>query len=223
MNCKDCRDPKNCPFHGGWIVTDESGHAKYHICDKYSFYLKQLDYEKHNLVKGIQNKTFANFIAKTDEEKRVLCKCQEFVKKKPFLNGQGLALLGTYGVGKTHLSAAIYSEISKTNTVMFVSPACIKGSFEEIQEYFDLMKEPDLLIIDDLGNEINNQFFIKEFYKLIDYRYIYKKGIILNTNLSVDGLIALLGDRTIDRLREMVLFFIFKTTQSKRVSIQDWC
>jgi DNA replication protein DnaC len=106
---------------------------------------------------------------------------------------------------------------------MFVSPACIKGSFEEIQEYFDLMKEPDLLIIDDLGNEINNQFFIKEFYKLIDYRYIYKKGIILNTNLSVDGLIALLGDRTIDRLREMVLFFIFKTTQSKRVSIQDWC
>ena len=63
-------------------------------------------------------------------------------------------------------------------------------------QYFDC----DLLIVDDLGTEIINQFTATVLYNVINTRISRKKSTIINTNFSRDELRAKYADRITSRL-----------------------
>ena len=63
-------------------------------------------------------------------------------------------------------------------------------------KYFDC----DLLIIDDLGTEMTNQFTVSCLYNLINTRLNHGRPMIINTNLSRDELRKRYADRITSRL-----------------------
>ena len=63
-------------------------------------------------------------------------------------------------------------------------------------QYFDC----DLLIIDDLGTEVINQFTTTVLYNVINTRISRKKSTIINTNFSQDELRAKYADRITSRI-----------------------
>ena len=60
--------------------------------------------------------------------------------------------------------------------------------------------ECDLLIIDDLGTELNNAFVSSQLFYCVNQRLIRKKGTIISTNLSMDMLRDTYSDRISSRI-----------------------
>ena len=58
----------------------------------------------------------------------------------------------------------------------------------------------DLLIIDDLGTEMTNQFTIAALYNLINTRLNSSKSMIINTNLRGEDILPRYGDRIASRI-----------------------
>lgn len=118
-----------------------------------------------------------------------------------------VAMFGGTGLGKTHLSSAVAGTvIEKGYDVYYVSSVRMMSDFE--QKRFesrndintDIYFDCDLLIIDDLGVEIVNQFTASCLYDIINSRLNSHKSTILNTNLSCDEFRNRYWDRITSRV-----------------------
>ena len=120
-------------------------------------------------------------------------------------------LLGTTGLGKTHLSTAVAERVIERGfDVLYVSSISMLGDFEErrfgnsgmspysndTQRYY----ECDLLIIDDLGTEVVNKFTQAYLYEVINTRINNRKCTIINTNLTASDIMATYTDRIHSRV-----------------------
>jgi len=107
-----------------------------------------------------------------------------------------LLMIGKPGLGKTFLSAAIAGEVSKAGyAVVYDSVTTIISVMEG--EKFDRNDESegsakylhcDLLILDDLGTEMNTPFAQSALYRLVNHRLTKELPTIVSTNLSKDEL-----------------------------------
>lgn len=104
---------------------------------------------------------------------------------------------GGSGLGKTHLSLAIAKEVIDNGYgVVYASAPDILSKLESERFNDDkstdatenLLKECDLLIIDDLGTEFLTQFTLSKIYNIINTRMLLKKPIIISTNLTLKEL-----------------------------------
>lgn len=122
-----------------------------------------------------------------------------------------IAMFGGTGLGKTHLSSAVAGKvIEKGHDVYYASALSLFADFEmrrfgnsssasadgNINRYFDC----DLLIIDDLGTEVTNQFTTSCLYDVINSRLNSKKPTIISTNLSQDEFRKRYWDRITSRV-----------------------
>ncbi len=122
-----------------------------------------------------------------------------------------IAMFGGTGLGKTHLSSAVAGKvIEKGHDVYYASALSLFADFEvrrfgnsasasadgNINRYFDC----DLLIIDDLGTEVTNQFTTSCLYDIINSRLNSKKPTIISTNLSQDEFRKRYWDRITSRV-----------------------
>jgi len=122
-----------------------------------------------------------------------------------------LALFGGTGLGKTHLSSAVAGAvIEKGNDVYYISATNVFADFEqkrfgnsssyestgEIDQYFTC----DLLIIDDLGSEMINQFTVSCLYNVINSRLNHKKPTIISSNLTQEEFRKKYWDRISSRV-----------------------
>lgn len=125
------------------------------------------------------------------------------------LNSDSILMIGKTGLGKTHLSLAIAQEISKSGySALYASAPDLFRKLQE--EYFgrgeqgtDTMKtllEADLVIIDDLGAEIDNQFTMTSLYNIVNTRINYGKPVIISTNLSLKEIEQRYSERIASRL-----------------------
>lgn len=142
---------------------------------------------------------------------------QIFRKMKSYAEGfssateENLVLFGNTGLGKTHLSSALARVvIERGYDVFYVSSIAMISDFEyrrfgnsagedtgtDLDRYFDC----DLLIIDDLGTEINNHFTTTVLYNLINTRLNRRKPVIINTNLTQDEFRKRYWDRITSRI-----------------------
>lgn len=137
---------------------------------------------------------------------------------------ENLLFLGGTGLGKTHLSTAAAKRIIERGfDVRYVSALKLISDFEdkkfkngevssnassEVESYFDC----DLLIIDDLGCEVSNQFTVSSIYDIINTRINRKKSTIISTNLTQNDLRTRYWDRITSRLLGEYRVLVFTGT-----------
>jgi DNA replication protein DnaC len=105
-----------------------------------------------------------------------------------------LTLLGSYGVGKTHLAAAIANEaLDRQEHVLFaVVPDLLDHlratfgpqSTVAYDERFELVRTVPLLILDDLGTESATPWAREKLYQVINHRYNERLATVITTNLK---------------------------------------
>ena len=135
--------------------------------------------------------------------------CQSFVKTFD-TNFSNLLLLGETGVGKTFLSNCIAKELLDSyHSVIYLTAIELFKCFEnsdfnkgEDVEYQDVSYfiDCDLLIIDDLGTELNNSFINSQLFLCINERILNKKSTIISTNLSLEQINRSYTERVFSRI-----------------------
>ena len=131
--------------------------------------------------------------------------CKQFVNQFP--KGQNLLFQGNTGVGKTFLTNCIaYELIRSSYTVTYVTAHQffdILGEYtfhKKQEEQYHFLFETDLLIIDDLGTEMNNGFVDSALFDCINDRFINSRSTIISTNKSLKQLEQNYSKRVTSRL-----------------------
>jgi DNA replication protein DnaC len=117
-------------------------------------------------------------------------------------------LIGGTGLGKTHLSTSVArGVIDRGFDVLYVTAVGMVGDFEakrfgngESVRSTERYYNADLLIIDDLGTEMVNQFTLSFLYDVINSRINNRKSTFINTNLNKNEIEAKYSERITSRL-----------------------
>lgn len=141
--------------------------------------------------------------------------------------------LGT-GTGKTTSAIAILNEFTKiqvkrhvqgktqltTNPTMFIKAADFQNIFnaqfrghKEIQmesaekyyNYKELMKEVQLLVIDDIAVRTGSEVFNTEMYEVIDHRAVMELATIFTSNVPIAELNKFIDPRVASRIEGMTV------------------
>lgn len=122
----------------------------------------------------------------------ILKMCKDYAENFNHQGAQSLLFMGGVGLGKTHLTMAIVSEVvgkgylpvygSAENLFTTIESEKFSG---EGRGNYETILNCDLLVIDDLGAEMTTAFTKSVLYNLINTRILSKKPTIINTNLSM--------------------------------------
>lgn len=159
-------------------------------------------------------KTFENYEAKTKEQKLALKTCQYVSQKVTEGVSKNIIMVGSVGTGKTHLASAMCHYLAdfgdKYNVKMATVTEIIRYYRSSYSNDNDLTEDKvistltnkDLLIIDELGTSKGDDKELNILFEVINNRYEYKRPTVLISNLDIDAVKELLGQRIIDRLKE---------------------
>ena len=142
----------------------------------------------------------------------ILTMCKNYAMKFDG-NSPNLVFTGGPGLGKTFLSACIARAVSqKGYSVAYESASVALGAFEKekfsrdmeeaanagakVRRYLDC----DLLILDDLGTEMNTAFTQSALYTIINPRMTTGKQTIISTNLDENALASQYSAQITSRL-----------------------
>ncbi len=184
--CEKCRDT-------GFVGSEEC------ICRRRALILA--GYESSGIGALLGKQTFETFSLAYNSGNASISRAYERMKSyAENFTGEGdgnLLLVGATGLGKTHLSTAVAGVVIERGfDVKYETAQNIMSDFERWQfhrrtgdddpteRYF----ECDLLIIDDLGCELTNDFTVSCLYNLINTRINRGRGMIISTNLSAADL-----------------------------------
>ena len=197
FSCPDCRDT-------GYI-----GREKCHCLRQAEI---SLLYEQSGLQEMLANNNFSllSYEYHTGEDlshfEKAVETCKIFVKNFDS-DYHNLFFYGTVGTGKSFLSCCVAKELmdqgcsviyfGATGLFDLLSDAAFhtKNRDERQNAYADLY-QCDLLIIDDLGTELTNQFTSSQLFSLLNERHLGKKSTLISTNFTL----AQLRDRYSDRI-----------------------
>lgn len=130
-------------------------------------------------------------------------------------NSPSIIMYGKTGLGKTHLSLAVADKIIKNGfSVVYDSAENLFSRLadenfshgynnSDKREFLESIVSVDLLIIDDLGTEMENRYYKSVLYNIINTRYIHSLPIIINTNLTLKDL----GNRYDERILSRILSY----------------
>lgn len=172
------------------------------------------------LPEFFKDKVFSNFHCRENAEAFMAA---QRVANEP--ESKGLFLYGPPGTGKTHLAAAIVNaRLEKGMHAVFVTVPelmadirCTIGRGHDTSRLLEIVKDVDLLVMDDMGAERLTDWVIEQLFDLINARSMRKKQTIVTSNYSPSELVArmavrdragkieddLPGHRIVSRLSEM--------------------
>lgn len=126
--------------------------------------------------------------------------------------GRNLLLIGKPGCGKTHLACAVGLEVLNagrsvryttiTDMVRRLTDTWRNRDGECESEVLAELGTVDLLILDEAGMQSGSNVELTKICEVIDRRYNAPRPTIVISNLGVEALKPLVGDRVIDRLRD---------------------
>ena len=119
-------------------------------------------------------------------------------------------LMGNPGTGKTFLINCVakalmdsyHSVIYLTSTDLFesFSRAIRRHDDAEQEETEDAIMNCDLLIIDDLGTEMNNSYTTSRLFYVLNQRMVLHKSVMISTNLNFRAMQDRYSDRIVSRI-----------------------
>jgi len=125
----------------------------------------------------------------------------------------GLMFCGDVGTGKTFLACCIANAVlERGGEVLFlIVPDFldrIRATYadrDDVSErdLVEQAKNVPLLVLDDLGAHTYSEWARQKIYSLLNYRLNHKLPVIVTTNLNLQELQELLGERTASRLIQM--------------------
>lgn len=211
-HCSKCKDT-------GYINNEKCNCFKQAIAD--------LMYSDSNIKAILSHENFSKFsfryysddyiddalgLSPLSNMQKVVAGCKSFIKHFSKKH-DNLLLLGNTGVGKTFLANCIAKELlDRGYTVIYLTSFRLfdileknKFSKDEDSSYhasnqFDYILDCDLLIIDDLGTELNNSFTNSQLYLIVNERLLRQKSTIISTNLSLTNINTIYGERVFSRI-----------------------
>ncbi|MBQ7322480.1 MAG: ATP-binding protein [Clostridia bacterium] len=219
-------------------ACSDSGYVDGKMCACMRRALTMAGYETSGIGTLLQSQTFETFSleyyrqnpAAYEAMARNLDVMKRFADHFSEDNMRNLLLMGSTGLGKTHLSSAVARRvIDRGFDVQYVTAVGMLADFEyqrfgnsisgdegeNVARYYDC----DLLIIDDLGTEMINQFTLSCIYNVINIRLTRKKSTIISTNFSQKELREKYWDRITSRLLGEYYPLIFSGTDVRRVRL----
>jgi DNA replication protein DnaC len=174
--------------------------------------LKEL--EAHNFMKktvlgkGLSDYTFDTFSLEycTDPSMKGVLECCKKYAENFTPDSGNLLLFGGTGLGKTHLAASIaHVAAGKGYYVVYESAHrivsdCRKATFTSDADADEKYYKCHLLVIDDMGAEVKNEFSISALTSLIDSRIVTGLPTIISTNHDLPELNTIYGARLVSRL-----------------------
>lgn len=199
-------------------ACSDSGYVGIRMCDCMKKALTLAGFESSGIARLLETQTFQNFSTDFYRERpeihRAMCGLFDFTRAyaEEFdpATSENLLMMGGTGLGKTHLSSAIARRVIERGfDVFYVTAINMVSDFEAEQfgnhrgikgEFTDKYFECDLLILDDLGTELTNQFTVSCLYNVINMRINRRLPTVISTNLMQNELMQKYSERITSRL-----------------------
>jgi DNA replication protein DnaC len=215
--CRECRDKR---------MMEEEKNKALHLISERSPSIREMWLKESGLPPKFINKTLADF--ENDKQAKAYRAIKDYTGEKSLVL---LSSSGIYGIGKTHLCAALVHQIigaSETmiidndftvreisNPVKFITEdeiiSGIRYTFNDPkaapteEHIYGGLARVEHLIVDDVGKTHPKDYsFVNDvYYRIINTRYSRLKPIVITTNLDLEELEKHIGGACADRLREM--------------------
>lgn len=200
-DCEDCKD---------------TGYINGQKCHCFRQMSASLLYSKSNLNDQLKEVSFSMVSDKYYEGDELVAFQDTYNKAISFVKNfdtefKNLLIYGTVGSGKSLMSSCIAKElIENGHSVLYFSASTLMDLFskysfdygikQDIYEAYSDLFECDLLIIDDLGTEMINNFSITALFSCLNKRLLNKKSTIISTNLSPKAIDETYTERIYSRL-----------------------
>ncbi len=195
----------------------DTGYVGIDICDCLRRELVLSTLESSGLYDLVKNQTFEtfslDFYQNNDRAfmERNISILRNFADTFKPEKSDSFIFLGATGLGKTHLSSAVAQVIIEKGSYVvyesaiklfedYESKKFARSYYSDSEDESEKYADCDLLIIDDLGCEMTNQFTLSCLYNVINMRLIRHKSTIISTNLPRDELRKRYSDRIISRI-----------------------
>jgi DNA replication protein DnaC len=210
-----------CPVCGGkgfYYKEVEVGHPDFgraFVCACARPRLEQMRRRQMNALGTavmLEEMTFERFrpdgVGLTPERQRTLRAAYEAALAFARYPHGWLLLSGGFGVGKTHLAAAIAHEVTaRGEEALFVfvpdlldhlRASYAPTSPEPYDEVFERLKQAPLLILDDLGAESPTPWAQEKLFQLLNHRYLRRLPTVITTNRPIEAIEPRLRSRLMD-------------------------
>ena len=204
-NCKNCKRLDDCKneVNGCKLtqkIVDKELIFSYNICKYKSNLLDEIDFVKDNYIfsvsKDIRNAKMKDIYTDDKNRLEVIKWITKFIKDyKKDKHIKGLYLSGNFGSGKSYLISAMINELVKDGIkgALVYYPEflrSLKASFsKDFDEQFELVKNVDLLLLDDIGAENITTWSRDEILgPILQYRMESKLPTFFTSNLTIDEL-----------------------------------
>jgi DNA replication protein DnaC len=220
----------------GWKPVLEDGVSRVVRCDCWKQQANDRALATARIQRRYSHCELTNFEQHYDSLRDAFRRAVRFVEQFPVVD-KGLLLIGSHGVGKTHLAVAILKTVIRTKgarAYFYETGELLKlvrdtyASDTNEMEVLRPVLDADLLVLDDLGVEKTSEWVQEMLGHVVNIRYSERRPTVFTTNLidSDDPLhpksfLYRLGPRTRSRLFEMCDWVYMDAIDSREVGGPD--
>lgn len=230
-NCMKCMDT-------GYIEVTDDEHGTLPLIKKCNCYTRQIIdclYIQSNLKNVLQKENFDTFnleyysnergsqqYSPKENMKNILKCAHEFTEgfQQSKTERGNILIYGETGMGKTFLTNCIAKELLDTgHSVLYLSATelfekliadYVMNHKKELEELYKYTYTCELLIIDDLGTELTNNFVLSSLFEIINQRGVCGKSTLVSTNLTMPQLSERYSERIMSRIiADYTVFYMY--------------
>ncbi|SNX53724.1 DNA replication protein DnaC [Thermoanaerobacterium sp. RBIITD] len=203
-------------------ICKDTGYVNNKRCRCFEQKLINIYYRQSSIENITKKENFSNFnfyyysdqaigdkLSPRENIKNIVESSKNFIKNFD-TERESLFFYGDSGLGKTFLSNCIAKELlDKGKVVLYrTAPDLIEGlrinklnsDSNSYFEYLELLRDCDLLIIDDLGTEPITPFSLQEIFNIVNTRLLLNKKFIISTNLPLSEIVNIYPERLCSRI-----------------------